>query len=102
MKKVLSVMTAVVLTVASVAGYRALPPSATAAGGDVLLTALSTDPNLVTGGDVLLQVSVPPGTPRGDLKVTAGARDVTPAFKPGRHPDTFLGLVSDLPVARAT
>ena len=32
MKKVLSVMTAVVLTVASVAGYRALPPSATAPG----------------------------------------------------------------------
>jgi hypothetical protein len=71
---------------------------ASAAGGNVVVTALSTDPDLVTGGDVLLRVVVPAGTRPGELRVTAGRRDVTAAFKPGPTPATFVGLIADLPV----
>ena len=46
------------------------------------------------GGEVLLQVTVPQGTPRGDLRVVANTRDVTTAVKPGTHADAFVGLVT--------
>lgn len=69
-------------------------------GGEVVLTALSTDPALVTGGDVLLEAIVPEGTPRGDLRVSVDGRDVTAAFKPARTPDRFVGLVTGLALGR--
>ncbi len=71
-------------------------------GGEVVLSALSTDPALVTGGDVLLEVLVPEGTPRGDLRVSVDGRDVTAAFKPARTPDRFLGLVTGLANGQST
>ena len=61
-----------------------------------MLTAVSTDPALVTGGDVLLRTVVPEGTARGDLHVRVNGRDVTAAFRPGPAPDVYLGVVSGL------
>ncbi|HEV2985699.1 MAG TPA: DUF6351 family protein, partial [Vicinamibacterales bacterium] len=68
--------------------------SAPAGSGGVTLKALSTDPALVTGGDVLVQVAVPAGT--RTVKVTAAGRDVSGAFRPGEQPNTFVGLVTGL------
>jgi hypothetical protein len=68
--------------------------SAPAGSGGVTLKALSTDPALVTGGDVLVQVTVPAGT--RPVKVTAAGRDVSGAFRPGEQPNTFVGLVTGL------
>lgn len=76
--------------------------SVSGTGGVVVVSALSADPALVTGGDVLLQVTVPEGTPRGDLRVTADGRDVTSAFVPGPLADTFIGLVDRLPLGPST
>ncbi|MGE3958985.1 MAG: DUF6351 family protein [Vicinamibacterales bacterium] len=82
--------------------WSVVPVSVTGTGGVVVVSALSADPALVTGGDVLLQVTVPEGTPRGDLRVTADGRDVTSAFVPGPMADMFIGLVDRLPPGPST
>jgi hypothetical protein len=64
------------------------------------IRALSTRGDLVSGGDVLIQIAVPPTLSAGRLAVTANGRDVSGAFKLGSKPNTFLGLVSDLPNGR--
>jgi hypothetical protein len=59
------------------------------------ITALSTDPRLVTGGNVLVKVSVPSPAAKG-LKVSMAGRDVTAAFRPSADPGGFIGLVTGL------
>ncbi|MEQ1728704.1 MAG: DUF6351 family protein [Vicinamibacterales bacterium] len=93
MKRVLPVATAALLAIGLAA---LLTNTAAAGGGEVLLTAVSADPALVTGGNVLLRTVVPEGTPRGDLRVRVNGQDVTAAFKPGAEPDVYLGVVSGL------
>jgi hypothetical protein len=58
---------------------------------------VSTDPALVTGGDVLLEVTAPDAAP---IKVTVAGRDVTEAFKPAGVPGRRLGVVTGLAVGR--
>lgn len=60
------------------------------------MRAVSSDPALVTGGDVLVEITLPQGTPAADVRVTAGGRDVSAVFKP-HSAGTMLGLVSGLP-----
>jgi hypothetical protein len=81
---------------------RAIVDDPLEAGGTVTLTALSSDPDMVTGGDVLMEVTLPPGTPRGELRVTANGRDATTAFRPARMMDTFVGLVTGLSLGTNT
>src|SRR5262249_14907964 len=57
---------------------------------------LSTRPNLVSGGDVLIKVALPAGTRADQLKVSLNGRDVTAAFKPSGEPNNIVGLVKDL------
>jgi hypothetical protein len=69
-------------------------------GAPVQVRALSTRADLVTGGDVLVEVVVPKGTDVRAVRVTAGSRDVTRAFRkagPG-----LRGLVTRLPGGRST
>jgi hypothetical protein len=61
--------------------------------GPVTITTLSTEPHLVTGGDVLVQVRA-----RAPLRVLVGGRDVSTAFRGGFESGTFAGLVSGLPL----
>ncbi|HUR34951.1 MAG TPA: DUF6351 family protein [Vicinamibacterales bacterium] len=98
MKRMLRWILSVFIALAAVQSRQSLDQHAAAAGGSVALSALSTDPELVTGGDVLIQVVVPAGTARGELRVTASGRDVTAAFRPAAQPDIFLGLVTGLPL----
>src|SRR5689334_18313117 len=65
------------------------------------ITALSTDPALVTGGDVLLKVAAS-GSTQLSVAVKANGRDVTSAFHPGAAPNTWVGLVTGLPVGTST
>src|SRR5438067_1658388 len=62
---------------------------------------ISTRADLVSGGDALVQIAVPATVSAGRLAVTANGRDVSGAFKLGSKPNTFLGLVSDLPNGRS-
>jgi hypothetical protein len=96
MKAAIRTVVAGVVAIALVQAHRAISVVATNGGGEVVLSALSTDPALVTGGDVLMQVAVPAGTPKGELRVTANAKDVSSAFTPGQQAGTFIGLVQGL------
>ncbi len=91
-------------TAAGPAGPLAVPAYSSFAtldtGAPVQLRTLGTRPELVTGGDALLEVVVPRGTDVRKVKVTAGTRDVTSAFKaagPG-----LRGFVTRMPGGRTT
>lgn len=68
----------------------------TAPGGSIGLQALSTDASRVTGGDVLVQVALPPGANAQSLNVTLAGRDVTGVFRAGATPATLTGVVTGL------
>ena len=59
------------------------------------VTALSTAPHLVTGGDVLVRIDAPAAAPASRLKVSAGGRELTAAFQPGGD-GALIGLVTGL------
>jgi len=67
------------------------------------LKTLSTDPDHVTGGDVLLQVTAPDDVPRTEfrrwiagVRITAAGRDLSSKFQPGQEPGSLIGLVTGL------
>ncbi|NYG54110.1 DUF6351 family protein [Nocardioides perillae] len=62
---------------------------------------LSNRADLVSAGDVLVAVALPPGTPAHRVRVTAGRRDVTRAFAV-RRDGRFVGLVTGLRLGRTT
>jgi len=57
------------------------------------IATLSNRPNLVSGGDVLVQITTDAG---GVEAVTLNGADVSAAFRPGTSPNTLLGLVTGL------
>ena len=59
------------------------------------VTALSTAPHLVTGGDVLVRIDAAATTPASRMKVSAGGRELTAAFQPGGD-GALIGLVTGL------
>ena len=61
----------------------------------VRIVALSNRADLVSGGDVLLEVVLPARAATTDFTVTVGERDVTPAFG-ARESGRILGLVDGL------
>jgi hypothetical protein len=70
--------------------------SSASAASAVQVLALSNRADLVSAGDVLLQVVLPPGVAADGVQVRAGGRDVSKAF--AVRPDgRFAGLVSGLP-----
>ncbi len=91
---------ALAVVVASIAAFAAAPRAALPAR--VEITALSTDPQRVTGGDVLVQIVTPPKADARSLKVVARGRDVTAAFRATGAPHTVVGLVVGLPDGKST
>jgi len=65
------------------------------------LKTVSTRPDLISGGDVLVQVTVPATIAADKLAVTVDGRDVSADFKLSPHPNTFVGLLKDLPIGRS-
>ena len=61
---------------------------------------LSTQPDRISGGDVLVEISVPRRS--GRLIISLNGRDVSSAFRAGRVPNTVLGLVTGLSLGRNT
>ena len=64
--------------------------------------ALSTRPELVSGGDVLLHVSGPPNLTAKNLTVRVNGRDVSAVFKPAAGTTGLVGLVTGLNVGANT
>jgi hypothetical protein len=61
----------------------------------VAIQTLSTDASRVTGGDVLVQITVPPNAPEHSVKVTVAGRDVSDQFRTVSA-NTLMGLVTGL------
>ncbi len=61
---------------------------------------LSSDAKLISGGSALVRVSLPKGTLRGDVTISAAGQDVSSRFKEVR-PGELLGLVDGLPVGES-
>ncbi len=88
------------LGLAAFAAIATLPASAqTPAGPPGLeLRTLSTRPDTVSGGEVLVQVAVPRAAAADRVTVTLNGRDVRTAFRAGAQPQTLVGLVTGLNV----
>jgi hypothetical protein len=71
-------------------------PGAELASNELRLTAVSTQPHLVTGGDVLLRIEAGPAVDLDGLTVRVGSTDVTGVFRPAPDGAGVLGLVSGL------
>jgi hypothetical protein len=73
------------------------PSRAPAAGGVQIIT-LSSRPDMVSGGDALIQVKAPAGTTLSDVTFTLNGRDVTQQLTPGPESGSFVGLVAGMTV----
>jgi len=63
---------------------------------------VSTWPDRVSGGDVLVEIAHPESQSLRTLIISLNGRNVTGAFRAGRTPDTVLGLVTGLSLGRNT
>jgi hypothetical protein len=89
------------LLVAAVITGSAGPAAAHGPSGALRLEVLSSPrPDLVTGGDALVRVTLPAHTRPDRVRVRVGGRDVTAAFR-ARSGDTLLGVVTGLPVGHS-
>jgi len=89
------------LGILAVLGALTIPVAAqqkAAAGAAFEIHALSTRPDLVTGGDVLLQIAGPANLSAKNLIVRVNGKDVSGAFKLAADSKALLGLVSGLNV----
>ena len=75
------------------------PGAAAADIDDFRIDALSAKPHLVSGGDLLVRISMPPESVGvSDLAVTVGDRDLSAAFRPEDGREALLGIVDRLPL----
>src|SRR6476620_8719975 len=80
----------------AVIGALTLPIAAQQKAAALEIHALSTHPELVSGGDVLLEVTGPANLTAKSLIVRVNGRDVSAAFKPSGASKTLVGLVTGL------
>ena len=66
----------------------------------ILITTLSSRPDIVSGGTALVRISVPNGVPFSDLMVLLNSQNVTSAFEPEASGQSLLGLVQGMPLGR--
>jgi hypothetical protein len=64
--------------------------------GDLDIITVSTRPDTVSGGDVLVRINVPPGVAINDLVIVLNGQAVTSAFQPEAGSHSLLGLVQGL------
>lgn len=71
-------------------------PSAQSVNGNFQIATLSARPDYVSGGDVLIRVSVPPGVGLDSPQLTLNGEDITRMFRPDPHGHALTGLVTGL------
>ncbi|HEX6425827.1 MAG TPA: DUF6351 family protein, partial [Acidimicrobiales bacterium] len=94
----LAAVTGLVVLTTSLAGTGTAggAPGAGQQGNRLAIEVLSSAPEHVTGGDALVQVTVPRGTATGDARISLDGTDVTAAFAEGDGDRTLVGLVDGL------
>jgi hypothetical protein len=91
--------TILALAVAVIVSFAGESPAAQAAGDASLeLRTVSTRPEAVSGGDVLVQIALPRTVAPDRLAVTLNGRDVRSAFRAGPQPQVLVGLLSGLSI----
>ena len=79
------------------------PVAATAKSpADLDIITVSTRPDTVSGGDVLVRITAPPGVAIIDLMVLLNGQAVTSAFQPEAGGHSLLGLVAGLQLGENT
>src|SRR4051812_29651153 len=79
------------------AGALSLAPAALAnADKNFQLRVLSSPPEMVTGGDALVEVTIPNNVPPAKAKVLVNGVDVTSTLVLDFHTRTFTGMVRGL------
>ncbi|MGH9257667.1 MAG: DUF6351 family protein [Vicinamibacterales bacterium] len=73
-----------------------LPGSAWAQGRGLALNVVSSRPEFVTGGDVLVRVDVPAGTATGGVRVSLNGTDVTARLRADAAGRSLTGLIDGL------
>jgi hypothetical protein len=68
----------------------------------LVIKTLSNQPDRISGGDVLVEVSFPASTSSRSLIISVNGRDISRAFRTGRTPNTVVGFVSGLSLGRNT
>ncbi|GAC1541528.1 MAG: DUF6351 family protein [Myxococcales bacterium] len=81
-----------------------MAPLAAAAEADdaFVIRTLSTHPDTVSGGDVLVRVDVPRGVPFDSVVVSVNGTDTSAAFSPDDSARTLTGLVTGLSLGENT
>lgn len=97
MKKYVSVLSAVALTAAGATQIAQAAPDSGATSGLTIET-VSSAPDLVTGGDVLVEVGVPHTVPQHRVDVTLDGADVTDGFGWDEERRVLVGLVDGMTV----
>lgn len=75
-------------------------PAGRSAG--ITMQTVSTDAARVTGGDVLVRITLAPAIAADTVKVTVGDRAVTGALRAGPAPHTLMGVISGLKIGPNT
>lgn len=92
MPETTSRMSAILLATLGLAGCGEVGVADRASEGPVALAAISTHPDRVSGGDVLVEVQVP----SPPFQLLLGDRDLSDAFRPLGEPGRYVGLVTGL------
>ena len=74
----------------------------TPAASPLEIRTLSARPDMVSGGDVLVQVVAPGTATPGTVTITLNGRDVTTAFRPTAPAGPLVGLLTGLSLGRNT
>lgn len=88
------------------AGFASLPEPTHAQGhsaeaqGRFGIETLSTKPDRVSGGDVLVQITYPGNARKAPLPIKLNGQDVSSAFAPGKTRNSLVGLVTGLTVGK--
>ena len=61
---------------------------------------LSTKPDRVSGGNVLVEITYPGNARKAHLPIKLNGQDVSGAFAPGRAPNSLVGLVTGLALGK--
>ena len=69
---------------------------ASAADQKFRITILSSRPDMVSGGDALVQIDAPPNLPAKQISIQLNGRDVAAAFRSDPTAHTWTGLVTEL------
>jgi len=95
LRRLVGVLIASLLTIGSAAAIAKSPD-------DLDIITVSTRPDTVSGGNVLVRINVPRSMAINDLVILLNGQAVTSAFRPEGHGHSLLGLVEGLTVGENT